>query len=316
MSPELSRFFAKLQDFDPREEAYDTVDLRSASAEDREQAVHALLMLLKQRMDPRAAMALAELGETWVAPELQALAVGPTPIAAVARRALVRLGVVDEATAAGLAQDTRHGTMFQRFGAVMEIAKLPGREAFDALMGALDDEDPVVRSQAYEALVNRLGLLPLTLTADGSDTNLRAPLEVMHALLRQDAPSLRALGLVRLRRVFVAVDQGQSATDLGLEFEGEDGEDFRHAIGRALRTPTVDYPIDRVKAASSHDRAFAETLWAVALARGDVRAPKALAEVGATWTLPTLVEARDRGGDPAFVTAVEEAIRELGGANA
>lgn len=311
MSPELARFYDKLRQPELREDAYDTSDLRTVAAAERDQAVHALLMLLK-RQDPRAAMALAELGEAWVAPELQALATGAGPLAAVARRALVRLGVMDAATAEGLAQDTRAGTMFQRFGAVMELAKVPGREAHDALMAALDDDDPLVRSQAYEALVTRLGLLPATRTADGSDVNLRSPLEVMHLLVRAEAPTLRALGLMRLRRAFMAAEAGRSASDIGLDFAGDPDEALRHSIGKALRNPGAAYPVDLVKGAAAHDRAFAEAIWAVALGRADARAPAALAAVGATWALPTLVEARAKAADnAAFVAAVDLAMASL-----
>lgn len=168
------------------------------------------------------------------------------------------------------------------------------------------------------------------MTPDGSRQNFSAPLEIGRLMILDNAsPALRALGTARLRAAFGGLAVGMSPAALGLVYEGDPDDAVGKEVGRALRTPGAAFPIDAVKAASAHDRASAETFWAVALLRSDSRAADALAEVGATWTLPVLQEALARaapaftepvlraalanGGDPSFAAHVARAIERLSG---
>ncbi len=161
--------------------------------------------------------------------------------------------------------------------------------------------------------LSRLGLQHLVRTADGSCPNFAAPLNVMSILLAEASPSLRALGLVRLRAAVSGLLAGVSPAALGLVHAGDPDDRVGREVGRALRTPQALFPVDDVRAASVHGRESAEAFRAIALARSDPRAAAALARVGATWTLPVRQEARVRGGDDAFMAAVERSIARLSG---
>ena len=313
MSPALARFLTALDAPDPHDESHDISELAAVSSDERARAVEALLARVRLHGDSRAVMALARLGAREAAPLLRGLARAEDPLATVARRALVRLGVEDAAAVAGLVADSAHGSFGERFAALTALSGVAGDAALKALLDALDDPDGLVRYQAFDAVLDRLGLTPLVRTSDGSRPNFAAPLKVMGLLLAEASPSLRALGLVRLRPALAGILAGVSPAALGLVHIGDPEDRVGRAVGRALRTPQATFPVAEVKAASPHDRESAEAFWAIALQRSDPRAADALGEVGAAWTLPMLHEARARGGDATFMAAVERAIGRLSG---
>jgi hypothetical protein len=314
MSPELARFLAALDAPDPREESHDVSGLGSVSPAERTRAVEALVERVRTLGDTRAVMALARLEAREALPLLGSISLGPGALAAAARRALVRLGAEDSPTVAGLVADSAHGSFGERFAALTALSGVAGDDALQALLGALDDPDGLVRYQAFDALVERLGLLSLVRTADGSRPNFAAPLKVMGLLLADSSPALRALGLVRLKAALAGLLAGVSPAALGLVHVGDPEDRVGRAVGRAIRTPQARFPVEDVLAASPHDRESAEAFWALAVQRSDPRAADALGEVGATWTLPALHEALARGGEPPFTEAVARAIHRLSGA--
>jgi HEAT repeat protein len=314
MSPDLARFLAALDHPDPREDSHDVSGLVGVSAVERTRAIEALMERVRTLGDTRAVMALSRIEATEALPLLRSLSLGQGPLGAAARRALVRLGVEDESTVAGLVGDSARGTFGERFAAIAALSGVDGDDALHALIEALEDPDGLVRYQAFDALVERLGVLPLVRTADGSRPNFAAPLKVMCLLLADESPSLRALGLVRLKAAIAGLVAGVSPEALGLVHVGDPEDRVGRAVGRAIRTPAAEFPVQEVLAASPHDRESAEAFWALALQRSDPRAADALGAVGATWTLPALHEVLARGGASPFLEAVRRAILRLSGA--
>lgn len=79
-------------------------------------------------------------------------------MAATARRAVVMLGKGDEVFDE-IARDALHAsTKMERVAAVVDLPKVGGAKAIDALEQALGDADYQVRELAWEGLVIALGL--------------------------------------------------------------------------------------------------------------------------------------------------------------
>jgi hypothetical protein len=224
-----------------------------------------------------------------------------------ARRALVRLGHGDEAVA-GLVADLASGSRLQRFGALMDLARLPTKEAFDGLLSGLDDDDPLVRDRALDSLIERFGIGNLERHTDGS-LNLLSPLRREQLLLGSQIPPLHQRAASLLKDWFIALQRGVPADQLGLRYSGA-GDAFRDRVGAAVRGEITIIPCDDIRAASPHDRAWAEALLAVSLQGEDPRLPAALADLGVRAAVDAMNYRVSSASGP-MEAALYDALRRL-----
>lgn len=320
--PALKRFVASFDTASPTEETFDLGLIADAPAEVVHAAEDALMERAEDYYDPQAVATLVALGTTRARPVLDRLARVSGPVGEAARRGLHALFPSAETTRAVAGDAAFAGSTMGRFAAVHALS-LQGQgsddqraEARIALRAALGDPDPLVRAQALDGLVRLYDLAGFEANADKSDVELRSPLRRMRLLLTSSLATLARLGAAEITGVLDRLDAGDSPDAAGLRYGGAP-DAFRRTLGAAVAARGQALPLDDIRAAGDHDRAWAETLLAVRLAPGirDPRAPAALAALDARWTLPALEAVAGSLGDldPAhpFAAAVADAIDHL-----
>jgi len=310
---DLQQFLDSLAGWPPRQERYDTGALCRMAPADRTAAEEVLLERTRGG-DPRAALTLSALGTSRALPELEALAATPGRMGACARRAVLELRR-DDGAAAAVAADLDSGSMYERLAAVESLAGHGGSIARRALDRGLDDADPAVRWQSGNRLIELLGLASLRGGAGGLVEPM-APLERLSSLLLADLAALHRHAAAALREIAAARDEGASAEELDLAYRAGPDPRFRRMLGDTVGDTSAAIPVDAIRGAGDHDRAFAEALLALRLQPTvrDLRAPPALADLEAGWTIPALEESAV--GLPAhadFAVAATSALARLRG---
>lgn len=321
--PALERFVASFDTASPTEETFDLGLIADAPAEVVRAAEDALMERAEDYYDPQAVATLVALGTTRARPVLERLTRVSGPVGEAARRGLHALFPSAETTRAVAGDAAFAGSTMGRFAAVHALS-LQGQgsddqraEARIALRAALADPDPLVRAQALDGLVRLYDLTDFETNADKSDVELRSPLRRMRLLLTSSLATLARLGAAEITGVLDRLDAGDSPDAAGLRYRGGAPDAFRRTLGTAVAARGQALPLDDIRAAGDHDRAWAETLLAVRLAPGirDPRAPAALAALDARWTLPALEAVAGELGDldPAhpFAAAVADAVDRL-----
>ena len=299
----------ELESADLREETYDLARISDLDGNERTAYVAALVDHAEHG-DGRAIMTIAEMGATEAVPRLERLAKQATPNGAIARRALMRLGAGTN-VAAAVGADASQGGFAQRFGAVMDLARVGGADALAAVERALADPDSVVRSRAFQSLLSLLGIERFAQDSAG-EVELRSPLRRLALLLSSDLPPLQKLGADALRAIASQLVAGKRPAEVGIEYHSETPADFAERFGGAVYDADRPLVLDEVRPLVGHDRAWAETILAVGLERKDPRIPTALADLGAAWTLPAMRAAVvGLAPDDAFRRAVAEAESRL-----
>ncbi len=291
------------------EETYDLARASGLDPQERDQYV-ARLLAHADEGDTRAILTLGELDATRAVDPLLRISAAQGPAAATARRALARLGRGQDVVAE-IAQDaTRGPSRAVRAAAVMNLGRVGGATAIGALDASLEDSDAIVRQLACDTLVELFGLKQYTLGATG-ERELRTPLERMKLLLGSDLEALAKIGAAELRDAIGQLQAGKTPAQAGLAWTGSMPAPLRAGLGPALFDDSVELPVDEVATVGGADRRWAEALIAVALERQDVRAPAALARLGAAWTLPALEAAAASAAPGPFADAVEAARQQL-----
>lgn len=314
-SSDLTALLDELRDpsaIPDREETYDLARGRTLSAGEREAYASALAEQIAKD-DGRAALTAAALGLQGAVDALLAKADAPGWFGLSVRRALARLGHGDKVIER-LAQDAKDPGSVTRFGALMALADAGtsrSRPAVEALITALGDPEPLVRTQAFKSLVGVLGVERYGRNAANDDVELRSPLQRLDLLLGAKLAALREPARAELTRIAHGILDGRTPESLGLPYVESVPRDVMLRLGRSLFNPTADLPLRELETLTGADRAYAESLIAKALDREVERAPAALAALQATWTLPALQEAAAASSDAAFKQAVEAAIRQL-----
>jgi hypothetical protein len=291
-----------------KDETYDLALARDVSAADRETLLSRLIDAARAD-DPRAVLTLGHIGAVETLPALLPLARANTPMAATARRAVVLLGHGSEVIDL-IANDAEHSPIkIERIAAVLDLTKLGGDVAIDALAGALGDSEYEIRELAWRGLVELLGLDPLLKGPDGK-RGLMTHVELLSVWIGSEIGALQQLGITGMREVVHHVRGG--AAPVGATWIANPAPETFQAIRLALFDTDAAYPVDEIKQLSGSPRQWAETMMLLRLEKDDVRVPDAMARLGAEWTVPVLDEVAKRDGTSAELrAAIEESIRAL-----
>ena len=133
-------------------------------------------------------------------------------------------------------------------------------------------------------------------------------------LLACDLKSLHRLAAAEVARLVRALTAGLTPAQLDLPHRPGGLADLRPTIVAALDDPQAAIPVELLRQAGGHDRAWGEALLAARLSSAwcDERAPGALAELAAGWAIPALEESlEDLASDHPFAVAVAAALARL-----
>lgn len=248
--------------------------------------------------DTHAILTLGHLGADEALPMLAVAATSNVPWADTARRALTLLGhgadVVD-----AIAHDAVHApAKMVRVAAVMDLGKIGGPVALRALQQALGDEDSSVRMLAWKGLIEALDL-DRWLRNPAGEREKTTLLELLDDFLACDLPSLIQIGTTEMRAITDQLIAGADPAAIGLTWIGDPAPQVTQQILAAIIDPDAAYPVAGIAQLTGVPRRWAEASLAMRLdqATPDPRVPDALAKLGATWTLPVLVEV-SRNADP------------------
>lgn len=308
----LENFLHSLEHTPVQQDTYDLEHLAAVSPAERAIAEDLLMQRVRQNHDRQAINSLAALGVTRAIPLLQDISQDPASTAAVwASLALAQLGVD---VTARLARDSQCARTFPtRFAIAHALRNHRGPQVIEALLSRLDDPVATLRSEAYASLLDVLELTPLVRTAEGQP-EFHAPLERIHLLVASTLSSLARLGVTEFRRIVAELVEGKTVLELDLPYRPSESAGFGESLARSVSDGTTALPIDRVRAATGHDRAWAETFLVAQLALGGSRSrvPAAIAELGLTWALDALREARHlHEEDDVFAADLDAAISRL-----
>jgi hypothetical protein len=305
----LEAFLSAIQTIEPFEDRYDLSSWQEFSAEEKQIATDALVKAANAG-NARALMTLGEIGDKRYIETVRNQTQNKDEwVRSSANRALLKL----EGSPDGLIADISRGSMLSRFAAVMDLSSAPGEEVYDALMDALGDPDPMVRSKTMDSLVERFGLLPLTKNEEGR-TILETPLMMINSLLMADLDPLWKMGNQEARQVFNSLRAGATAESLGLKYIQNGPDGFRAIVRDAFFDDEKPFDTRLIQGVSGHDRRWAEIFLALQL-QPHIRSPRAveaLVELEADWVVPAL-EASCVGldeTDPYFV-AVQDALQHF-----
>ena len=291
-----------------KDETYDLALAREVTGKERDVLLSRLIDAAIAD-DPRAVLTLGHIGAVEVLPALLPLARAETPMAATARRAVVLLGRGNEVADLIVRDAVSSPRKMERMAAVMDLAKLGGNQAIDALMQALADDEFVVRELAWQGLVAVLGLDPLLRSPDGQ-RDMMTFAELYSAWMTSELPTLMKMGIDATRELMQQARRNPSPA--GARWLPCPAPDTFQKIRMALFEPEATYPIDEIKQLTGSPRQWAESMILLRLEKQDLRVPAAMAALDAEWTLPVLEEVAQSDAAPAELrAALEDSIRAL-----
>ena len=286
-----------------KDETYDLALARDVTGEDRLTLLSRLIDAARAD-DQRAVLTLGYIGATETLPALLALAKAAQPMAGTARRAVVLLGHGDEVID-GIAHDAVHSpNKMERVAAVMDLPKVGGDVAIDALVEALADEAYEIRELAWQGLVT---MFKIDVRGPDGKVGLMTYVELLSVWLGSDLAALRAMGLEGMRKLVADLRAG--ALPLGVQYVANPAPQTFQAIRLALFDPDAAYPIDEIKQLGGSPRQWAETMILLRLEAQDPRAADAMRQLGAEWTVPVLEEVAQ--STPELHDALVEAVQAL-----
>jgi hypothetical protein len=286
-----------------KEETYDLALARDVTGNDRLTLVSRLIDAARAD-DQRAVLTLGYIGAVETLPALLPLAKAADPMAGTARRAVVLLGHGDEVIDL-IAQDAMHSpNKMERVAAVMDLPKVGGEVAIDALDEALADEAYEIRELAWQGLIAVLGI---DLRGPDGKVGLMTHVELLSVWLGSELAALRQMGLDGMRKLVADLRAG--AVPLGIQYVANPAPETFQAIRLALFNPDAAYPVDEIKQLDGSPRRWAETMILLRLQAQDPRVADAMVQLGAEWTVPVLEEVAQ--STPELHDALVEAVRAL-----
>ena len=310
MSQELlNKFLGAINMVEPFQEKFDLSYWQNLTIEEKNIAIQALLEAAELG-NPRALMTLGDLGDKRFIEIIKKQTNSQSEwVRLSANRALLKLGISTD----GLLASISKGSMVSRFASVMDLSSVPGEKIENALLDALEDLSPYVRSIALDGLIDRFGLLALTKNREGK-TILESPLVIVNTLLLADLSPLWKKGAWEARQIFNSLRKGSLPTNLNLEYVQSGPDNFRQMVRDSFFDNEKPFGSNLIKEVKGHDRYWAEIFFSLQL-QTEIRNPRAveaLRELKAYWTVPAL-EASCIGlskTDPYFILA-QLAISEL-----
>jgi hypothetical protein len=283
-SAALRRFLDSLDaPLGPR--TFDQLDLAALEqlrGPERDEAIDAMLERLERRPNGRLADALVVAGATRaVEPLRRSLAreMGAATRVAVARALAQLAGPGDEV--AVVCDVLAHSPQWsERAMAASALRHFPGATAEEALWEGLSDADPVVRFNAFDALLARHD------QGEHAGDYLTL-LGQLRLLIGHEHSALRRLGQAELRALLDATDAGASAHSRHLTFEAPEEAPYVQQLVERLgeRDATLELPAAATLSDAEHD-------WlALALLSGlgrDERVPELLSRLRPAEVVPRL----------------------------
>ena len=197
-----------------------------------------------------------------------------------------------------------------RESAAVALADTRSSAAAEALLAALDSDDDAARNVVITALLRLVGLSELEQLG-------RSPVSRLGALILNPLGAVRQPAVAELRRIVAAVQAGQSAESLGLvPGPGQESAELARLRESVLSDPrrpgpwrnTLDLEAFGALRGEERERGMQ---WAYSLlAKGDVRAVRAIAELDLQAAIPVLREAAQRG-NRTFAEAAQAALAQL-----
>jgi HEAT repeat protein len=293
-----------------KDETYDLA--LAAGLDDAERtAFVSRLIDAARKDDQRAVLTLGYIRAAETLPALLPLARANNPMAATARRAVVLLGHGSEVVDLIAHDALRSPAKMARVAAVMDLAKIGGATAIDALEQALADPEYEIRELAWKGLVAVFGLDPLLRSPDGKH-GLMTHIELLSVWLGSKIAALQNMGLAGIRAVVEKLRGGAEPESLGIQWIANPAPEVFTKIRLALFDSSAPYPVDEIKPLTGSPRQWAETMILLRLEHQDARVPDAMVRLGAEWTVPVLEEvAKSASTAPELRDAVRESIRTL-----
>jgi HEAT repeat protein len=293
-----------------KDETYDLALARDLGGADRTKLLSRLIDAARGD-DQRAVLTLGYIGAVETLPALLPLARANNPMAATARRAVVLLGhgsdVVDLIARDAVGSPAK----MVRVAAVMDLAKVGGDKALDALEQALGDSEFEIRELAWQGLVTLFELDPVLRGPDGK-RGLMTHVELLSVWLGSQLAALRQLGLHGMRDLVAKLRRRASPASLGIKWIANPAPETFQKVRLALFVADSAYPVDDIKRLSGSPRQWAETMILLRLEHQDARVPETMTRLGAEWTVPVLEEvARSASTPNELRDALTESIRSL-----
>jgi HEAT repeat protein len=190
----LDLFLKNLSIADPREDAYDISSFSSFNASEKKIAEDAIMQLASNG-DARALVTIGKLKLERAEKILIEQAKNSNEwVRFSANRALLEL----DKSHKGILEDTMAPSSMTRFGAISEISRHKIKETNQVLLKALDDEDSLVRFEAYDGLLEYFDLVKYT-TDENGNTQLESPLKTLGVLIVCDIKSLRFKAVIEAK---------------------------------------------------------------------------------------------------------------------
>lgn len=293
-----------------KDETYDLALARDLTAAERTTFLSRLIDAARKD-DQRAVLTLGHIGAVETLPALLPLAKAKNPMAATARRAVVLLGHGNEVVAEIAADAVHSPAKMERVAAVMDLPKVGGPVAIDALEQALADREFEVRELAWQGLVAVLGLDPLLRSPDGK-RELMTHVELLSVWLGSQLAALMKMGVDGMRELTAKLRGGATPASLGIKWIPNPAPETFTKIRLALFDTDAQFPVDEIERLTGSPRQWAETMILMRLEHQDVRVPGALDQLDAAWTVPVLQEvARSPSTSRELRDALELSIRAL-----
>jgi len=283
----LDLFLKSLSIAEPREDAYDISFFSSFNESDKKSAEDAIMQLASNG-DPKALVTIGKLKLDRAEKILIEQAKNPNEwVRFSANRALLELNKSHK----GILEDTMALSSITRFGAISEISRHNIKETNEVLLKALDDEDSLVRFEAYDGLLQYFDLLKYTKNENGN-TQLESPLKALGVLIVSDIKSLRFKAVIEAKEIFKKISEGNSPESLDLIYKSSGIPNFRIQIRDSFYNDTIPFSTDLIQQAQGHDRYWAEVFIALQLNSRNhfKRSLEALVNLNAFWILDTLKE--------------------------
>lgn len=305
--PTLPRLRKALAQVDGAPPPIDTAELRRLDKDQRCHAEELLFGLLRTSTYDWVPLALAALPcPRAVEPLRAALQTAEGPKRVEVARALGALTKSQEGLQEVL-EVLRSGSLFGRTRAALALRDYPGAPAEEALLAALDDDEPLVRGTAAESLLVLRGMI---------DAEAEAPSPLSALLLRiaNPLPTVWTEGVAALRAIWAQLGAGATLDSLNLRgrFVGPLVDQFNASLSDGFDSPwSEEVDIEPVVHLAGGARAWAETMLVCKLV-DDPRAPRALARLGVRGAIPHLRALVERGGT-ALADEARRALSTLGG---
>jgi HEAT repeat protein len=281
----LELFLKNLSIAEPREDAYDISSFSSFNASEKIIAEDAIMQLASNG-DAKALVTIGKLKLDRAEKILIEQAKNSNEwVRFSANRALLELNKSHK----GILEDTMAPSSMTRFGAISEISRHKIKETNQVLIKALDDEDSLVRFEAYDGLLEYFDLVKYT-TDENGNTQLESPLKTLGVLLVCDIKSLRFKAVIDAKEIFKKISEGNTPESLDLIYKSSGIPNFRIQIRDSFYNYTTPFSTDLIQQAQGHDRYWAEVFIALQLnSRNDFkRSLEALVNLNVFWIAETL----------------------------